>query len=266
MSLKKLLFVGAIVGAGFFVFKGTKFFGYAKQEVTNLTEWIDSNIPPEKEIARLRKEVLGLDKDIKSVGAALAKETVEVRYLKEESDKLRAQVKADHEKILAKGDEISNATEKVKFGGRMISATEAKERLRTDVQRHLTNKKTLQAMEMSLDAREKVRDGLERQLDELKKKRIELGSEIDTIEAEFTMLKYKQMESKYQFDDTRLSKIKASLAELKKKHDIQVEQLKLSPRMSDEAPSVDGQTVDEILAPLTGSDVRTGGEKISKAK
>lgn len=250
--LKKLLIVGAVIGAVAFVAKGTKLAGHAKNEVASLVEWAESNIAPEKEIARLRKDVSALDKDIKNVGAALAKETVEVKYLKEDADKLRTQVSADNEKILARGQAIEDATEKVKFGGRMVSATEAKEILRADVQRQVARKKTLTSMETSISAREKVKDALERQLDELKKKKIELAAEIDTIEAEFNMLKYKQMESKYSFDDSRLSRIKESIQSLRKRHDIAVAEMNLAPIVRDEQPSVDGQTVDEILAPLSG--------------
>lgn len=262
--LKKLLIVGAVIGAVAFVAKGTKIAGHARNEVASLVEWAESNIPPEKEIARLRKDVSALDKDIKNVGAALAKETVEVKYLKEDAGKLRTQVSAEHEKIVARGQVISDASEKVKFGGRTISATEAKELLRADVQRHVSKKKSLDAMEQSITAREKVKDALERQLDELKKKKIELAAEIDTIEAEFNMLKYQQMESKYSFDDSRLSRIKESIQNLKKRHDIAVETMKIAPHVREDLPSVDGQTVDEILAPLTGEKTEKSGEKISQ--
>ena len=258
MSFKKLFLVGAIVGVGVFALKGTKMFGHAKQEVTSLVEWVESSlVTPEKEIARLRKEVSALDKDIRNVGAALAKETVEVKYLREDSGKMKGQVTTEHEKIVARSEVISAATEKVAFGSRMISATEAKEKLNADVQRQLSRKKTLDAMETSLVAREKVKEALERQLEELKKKKIELSADIDTIEAEFNMLKYKQMESKYSFDNSRLSKIKESIKDLRLKHDIAIEEMKLEPTIRTESPSVDTLTVDEIIAPLMG-------EKVSK--
>ena len=144
MSFKKLILVGAVVGVGVFALKGTKMFGHAKQEVTSLVEWAESSlVTPEKEISRLRKEVSALDKDIRNVGAALAKETVEVKYLREDSGKMKGLVTTEHEKIVARSEVISAATEKVAFGSRMISPTEAKEKLNADVQRQLSRKKTL---------------------------------------------------------------------------------------------------------------------------
>lgn len=265
MSIKKLLLVGVVVGAGVFAFRHTKIASHAKSEVSNLVEWVESNVPPEKEIARLRKDVSALDKDIKNVGAALAKETVEVKYLREDAGKLKAQVGTEHDKIVARGQVISDATEKVAHGSRMISATEAKELLNGDVTRHLSRKKALAAMETSLGAKEKVKETLERQLDELKKKKIELAAEIDTIESEFNVLKLQQMESKYSFDDSRLSKIKKSLQELKKKHDIAVAELNLAPVINAENPSADTMSVDEILGRLGGDQAEKKAEgKISK--
>jgi DNA repair exonuclease SbcCD ATPase subunit len=264
--IKKMLLVGAIVGCGFIALKGTKYAGLAKNEFSSLTEWVESKIPAEKEIARLRKEVSALDKDIKNVGALLAKETVEVKYMKEDAEKLRTQVATEKEKLQVRADAISDATEKVKLGGRMVSATEAKEALRNDVQRVVGRKNSLDAMEKSISAKERVRESLERQLDELKKKKIELSADIDTVEAQFQMLKVQQMESKYQFDDSRLANIKASLLELRKKHDMTVEELKLAPVVrGDDQPSVDTLSVDEIMEKLNGTDANgTSGGKVSK--
>jgi peptidoglycan hydrolase CwlO-like protein len=251
--LKKMLLVGAIVGAGFATLKGTKVFSHAKSEFSSLTEWVESKIPPEKEIARLRKEVSALDKDIKNVGALLAKETVEVKYMKEDADKLRSQVATEKERLQVRADTLSDATEKVKLGGRMVSPAEAKEALLADVQRAVGRKNSLAAMETSIAAKERVRESLERQLDELKKKKVEMAAEIDTVEAQFQMLKVQQMESKYQFDGTRLAGIKASLLELRKKHDMTVEELKLAPVVrSEEGGNAETMSIDEIMQKLNG--------------
>lgn len=251
--LKKMLLVGAIVGVGFATLKGTRVLSHAKSEFSELTEWVESKIPPEKEIARLRKEVSALDKDIKNVGALLAKETVEVKYMKEDAEKLRSQVATEKERLQVRADALSDATEKVKLGGRMVSPAEAKEALLADVQRAVGRKNSVAAMETSIAAKERVRESLERQLDELKKKKVEMAAEIDTVEAQFQMLKVQQMESKYQFDGTRLAGIKASLLELRKKHDMTVEELKLAPVVrSEERGNAETMSVDEIMQKLNG--------------
>lgn len=264
--LKKILLVGAIIGVGVAAVKFTKFGGYARSEFSSLAEWVESKIPPEKEIARLRKEVSALDKDIKNVGALLAKETVDVKYMKEDAEKLRGQVATEKERLQVRAEAISDATEKVKLGGRMVSPTEAKDALLADVQRAVGRKNSLAAMETSIAAKERVRESLERQLDELKKKKVEMAAEIDTVEAQFQMLKVQQMESKYQFDDSRLAGIKASLLELRKKHDMTVEELKLAPVVrGEESATAEKMSVDEIMEKLNGNESGTKSDgKVSK--
>jgi hypothetical protein len=69
---KKLLLVAVIGVAAFAALRGTKFFGLAKQEIADAQTWLDSQIPVEKEIARLKKEVSALDKDRAKVADLLA--------------------------------------------------------------------------------------------------------------------------------------------------------------------------------------------------
>ena len=70
--IKKLLLVAVIGVAAFAALRGTKFFGLAKQEIAVAQTWLDSQVPVEKEIQRLRKEVVNLDKDRGKVGDLLA--------------------------------------------------------------------------------------------------------------------------------------------------------------------------------------------------
>jgi chromosome segregation ATPase len=252
---KKLLIAAVVVGAAVLVFKGTRLAGYAKEEIASLKHWVESKVPPEREIARLRKEVAALDKDIDAVKGKLAREIVECRYIKEDADKLRTRVDAEQARLIEVGDQIKAATEQVKYGTRTVNAALAKEMLKADVQRHMTSKKNLEGMEAGLASREKIKAILEAQLEELKAKKFELASAVDAAEVELKDLQLKQMESKYQFDDTRLAGIKESLRELQKNIAIKREELKMGPPAADlSAPttgSVSGDTVDEILAPLT---------------
>ena len=243
------------MGAAVLVFKGTRLAGYAKEEIASLRSWVESKVPPEKQIAHLRKEVANLDKDIDAVKGKLAREIVECRYIKEDADKLRTRVDAEQARLIEVGDQIKAATEQVKYGTRTVNAALAKEMLKTDVQRHMTSKKNLEGMEAGLASREKIKAILEAQLEELKAKKFELASAVDAAEVELKDLQLKQMESKYQFDNTRLAGIKESLRDLRMKLDVEREKLKLAPvgleNASPTTGTVSGDTVDDILAPLT---------------
>jgi seryl-tRNA synthetase len=248
---KKLLLVAVIGVAAFAALRGTKFFGLAKQEIADAQSWLDNQIPVEKEIARLEKEVGGLDKDRSKVADLLAKEIVEVRYLRESTDELRVAVGGEDERLRQAADDIKKATQQVKYGRSMVSIPEAKEMLRGDVARQVARKNSLDVQEKTLTARERNREYLEKQLDTLQRQKNELATQIEAFKSEYKALQLAQMESKYQTDSTRLAGIKDSLRELKKKLEIEREKLKLAPRVAEETTAVStSQSVDDIIAPL----------------
>lgn len=259
---KKLLLVAVIGVAAFAALRGTKFFGYAKHEIESAKNWMEDQIPVEKEIARLRKEVSSIEKDRGKVANELAKEIVEVRYLREDVDKMRAEVKDEGDRLHAKAQEIKDATTQVKYGRLLVSVAEAKERLRADVAQHLVRKTTLKNQEQALAMRERTKESLEKQLDTLKRQKDELAVQIDAFEAEYRSLQLEQMQSKYQTDSTRLAGIKESIRNLKKNLEVEREKLNLAPRVMEESPTVSatGQSVDDIMAPLDGKKT----DKVSK--
>jgi len=263
---KKLLLVAVLGVAAFAALRGTKFFGYAKQEIESARTWVEDQVPVEKEIARLRREVTSLEKDRAKVADLLAKEIVDVRYLREDVESLRAVVKREDDELRERGaqlkSEVKAPNAKVKYGRSFVTAAEAKEMLKADVARHVVKTTSLHNQEKALAMREQNKETLEKQLDTLKRQKDDLTTQIDAFEANFRALQLEQMQSKYQTDSTRLAEIKDSLRNLQKKLDVERVKLNLTPRVQEEAPagSASAESVDEILAPLDGKK----GEKVSK--
>lgn len=254
--MKKLILVAVIGILAVSAAKGTKWFSHIRSELAGAKEWADSKIPPEKEILRLRNEVKLLDKDILTVVNQLAHERVECGELKQKVADLQARQVTDKDTLQARATAIKAAEEKaetyVDFGSRKIRLVAAKHDLEDGVKRFTSNQKSLETMQLTLDSRERIRDGLEKQLETLKNKKSELSSGIDALEAELTNLKLQQMENKYQTDDTRLAKIKESMRELRKKLDVEREKLNLMPAALDAPASTSAaKSVDDIMAPLT---------------
>src|SRR5262249_11034842 len=172
--------------------KGSKRGSYIRSEIEALKAKCESNIPPEKELARLRNEIKQLDKDILGVVNQLAKERVEVNQLKERITELQAQQSKDKELLQARASSIRNATEQVTFGDRKLSIPAAKAELEDGVKRFTANQKALESMEVTYSSRDKVRGALEGQLDTLKAQKGELAAAADALEADLNMLKLQQ--------------------------------------------------------------------------
>lgn len=257
---KKLILAGVIAAVAVAGLRSTSFFGYAKQELTDAREWVEDQVPVQKKIEQMRKDVANLDRDVETVKDGLAREIVEVRDLTTTVGKLRASVETEHKGLVQRGVELKSATEYVSFGRSMIPVAEAKNMLEQDVRTHVARKQQLDSLEKTLAHRERIKETLEKQLDSMKKQKLELKSEIDAVEAEYKALQLQQMESKYQSDDTRLARVKESLSSLRKKLDIEKEKLKLAPRVYEpETPGI-SKTVDEILAPLSKPTSTTIGQ------
>jgi chromosome segregation ATPase len=258
--IKKMVILGVIGFVAVTALGGTRLASFVRSEIREARERAESNIPPEKEISRLRSELKLLDKDIMSVVNQLAKERVEVKELQEKVETVAAKQSKDKELLTGRANAIKSAeaavngegTQHVVFGNRKLSLDAAKAELEEGVKRYAANQKSLESMEATVAVRVKNRDILEKQLETLKNQKTELAVAIDAMESELIALKLQQMESKYQTDDTRLAKIKEDLRKLKTKLDVEREKLKLMPTAFDAPASsvTSSKSVDDIMAPL----------------
>ena len=253
--IKKLVIWGIVGVVGWNAVKNTKFASHVRTEISSMRKAVDDNTSPEKDLARIKTDVKLLDIEIQKQIKPLAAETVRVKELKEQVSDLRAKQSQTKEILQSRAAAIKSATEQVTFGERTLSVTTAKGELEEGVKRYTSHQKSLESMELTLASRERIKDGLEKQLDALKTQKFELAAAVDALEAEVTLLKLQQIESQYPTDNTRLARVKESIRELKTKVAVHREELKLMPAAFD-APATaaaTAKTVDDIMAPLSGA-------------
>jgi chromosome segregation ATPase len=261
--LKKMVLLAVVGFVAVTALAGTKIGSYIRSEISEARKAAEDNIPPEKEVARLRSELKMLDKDMMAVVNQLAKERVEVNQLQDKVTEVAGKQEGAKALLKDRAAAIKNAEANAKkdspltvtFGTRKLSVDAAKEELSEGVKRFEANQRTLATLEQTLAVRTRVRDTLEKQLETLKNQKTELATAIDGLEAEINAVKLQQMESKYQTDDTRLAKIKDDMRKLKTRLDVEREKLKLMPAALEPTtpPASSNKSVDEIIAPLNGN-------------
>ena len=255
MKLKKILLVAGAVGLGVVMWKSSN--GVVKSlrhDAQAAITWVETKVPMEKRFDQLRREAQSIDGEMEKVKNDLAREIVEVRDLTNRTAELRAAVEKNAATLTARGQAITDATEKVKYGTRTFSKADALTELQKDVNGYARNKQRLALMETTLTHRETIKETLAKTLDSMKTKKAEVLAAIDEVEADYKQMQLTAVESKYQMDDTKLAEIKKSLRELKKSVEIEKEKQNLTPRVLEEAPaSAPAKTVKEILAPVTGT-------------
>jgi len=219
--LKKLILVGVVAALAGVGLRGTKMLGYAKTEVATIHEWADDQISVADKINTMRREVGGLDREVERVRDELAKEIVDVRDLTADVNARRVQLDTERKGLIARGEELSDKTEKVSIGRLVVSAAEAKDMLQRDVTLFQKKKQQLDSLEQTLGHRERIKETLAKQLDGMSRQKQQLKAEIDAVEAEYKAVQLAQIESKHQRDDTKLSNVKESLAAMRKKLDVE---------------------------------------------
>ena len=255
MKLTKILLVAGAVGLGVVAWKSShSAVKSMRHEVQAVATWADKKVSMETRFEQLRRDANSIDGETDKVMNDLAREIVEVRDLTARTAELRAAVEKNAATLTARGQAITDATEKVKYGSRTVSKADALTQLEKDVAVYKRDKSRLGDLEKTLGHRESIKETLSKTLDTMRSKKAEVLAAIDEVEADYKQTRLLAVESKYQMDDSKLAQIKESLRDLKKSVAVEKELQNLAPRVLEESPaSAPAKTVKEILAPVTGA-------------
>jgi peptidoglycan hydrolase CwlO-like protein len=253
---KKVAIVGAAGLLTAAVLTQTKVGNYVCHQFNRADQYLESKIPPEEEVRRIKAEVASLDKDIDKARGSVAEERWAAKDTKGKVEEKRTQVENSRQAVEARGKMMKEASSgtRVKWDGRDIGYDRAKELLQSQVTAHKNLEKELKALETMFAVRERTRDLAEQHLQVLVSQKSELEAAVIELEADIKVARIEQVQSKYQNDGTRMAEVKESLANLRKRIEVQREKLALAKQYDKSA--VENKSVDEILAELDSKDVK----------
>jgi len=271
--LKKMVILGVIGFVAVSALGGTKLASYIRSEIREARERAEANIPPEKELARLRSEIKELDRDIVKTIGQLAEQNVAVENLKTKNAEIAKNQEATLKSLKLRGEALKtreealkNAQGHVTFGNRTVNIADAtkeldadKKALEQDANSYKATQKLLETQQATLANRTKVRDSVKQNLEAMQAQKGELTVAVEELAAQLEALKAEQTRSKYQTDDTRLAKIKEDIRNLKTKLDVEKEKNRLMQGGANPAvKSESTKSVDDILGSL---EAKPEGEK-----
>ncbi|HEX4607463.1 MAG TPA: hypothetical protein VH092_04585 [Urbifossiella sp.] len=258
--IKKLILMAVVGGVAVAALKGTRVGSYVRSEVRSIRESVEEQVPPEREIARLRTEVRNLDQDHRKVVKQLAQilsDQAETQLRVAELEKRKGEVS---EVMRARETAVRAAEAKAKagevnvsvaLGDQTVSLAAGRARLKDSVQTYVDIDQTLTRTRTKLASQGRVAEQLEKQRAAFGRLKADLDAAIDSLEEEVQAMNLQQMESRYQTDGTRSAQIKESIARAKKRLDVQRRELALLQN-PDGRPAGASETVDEIMAPVAG--------------
>lgn len=259
--IKKLILMAVVGGIAVAALKGTRVGSMVRSEVRSIRETVEDEIPPEREISRLRAEIRNLDQDHIKVVKQLARlqsdqadSRQKVADLERRKGEVAEVMRARETAVRAAEAKVSagEVNVSVVLGDQTVSLEDGRVRLKNSVQTYMDLVQNLKQVRAKLGSQGRIVEQLERQRAAFGRMKADLDAAVDALEEEVQALKLQQMESRYQTDGTRAAEIKESIARAKKRLDVQRRELALLQNV-DGRPSGASETVDEIMAPLNGA-------------
>jgi chromosome segregation ATPase len=212
----KKIAVGALAAAALLVvLQFTKLGSYGRTAWTGVKNAAARQVPVEFEIETVKQQVEQLVPDMKRNLSIIAEATVEVENLEEEVTTIQAKLQEQKGRILAMTRDLESGVQPIVYDGREFTRDRVAERLARDLNSYKRCETELRAKEQLLEAKRRSLETAREQLAAMKDQKRELEIQIAQLEADLKTLRLKQTQSQFALDDSRLSEIKASLAEIR---------------------------------------------------
>jgi chromosome segregation ATPase len=214
-ALWTLAVATGLIGAGYFLGYGS----HIRTAYRQVRESLKAQISPEFEIARIRNEINGLDKDLSDNFDRLATETVQVRRLKDNIGEMQGRL--DKQKTVVKklADDLHSGNKRVVYGGVEYTTDELRDTLAREFDAYKTAEAALKAKKDELKFRQQSLDAGRTKIDAMRSAKETLGTELAKIELEYKQYQASQTQSQFQVDDSRLANIKNSMKDLRDRVD-----------------------------------------------
>jgi len=220
---KKIGIAALAVVAGLFILNNTRLGSYGWTAYSKAKKSVKAQVPLEFELERVRQQVALLMPDMKQNLSKVAEEIVSIENMKEEVVVIKTNLNKQKEKVRVMTDELKSGNERVSFEGRTCSRTRLAEKLAADLRSCQVCEDELNVKEQMLENRERALESERAKLASMRQQRQELEVRISKLEADLKAIRLAQTKSKFQIDDSRLSQIKQSLADIQQR--LRVEQV-----------------------------------------
>jgi len=210
--LKKIAFAAVAVVAGLFILNSTHMGSYARTAWHKAKRAAKCQVPLEFQLESARNEIAQLIPDMNEHIDVIARETQAVNRLRDDITLTKANLTEQKKILLAMKDDLKKGDVKIVYGW---SADRVSQKLARDLASCQRCEKELESREKMLEAKETALNAARDQLGSMKSEKAKLEVLVTTMEAELKTLRLAQTRSQFHLDDSRLSRIKATLADIR---------------------------------------------------
>ncbi|WP_437206679.1 hypothetical protein [Planctomicrobium sp. SH664] len=217
-KVAKGAFATAVLGGLIF---GKDLFSYTRAGVMSARDKIRAEVPIEFEIERARRDVERLLPEVRRSMHVIAEEQVAVAQLKEGINRREESLAKQEEAILSLTADLKQKDSKLIYAGRRYQPHEVEKDLAERFNRYKIAEDTVKREQQLLSAKEAAlkanRDTLEGMLSQKK----DLEVQLERLEARLRTIAARKQIQGLEIDDSHLSRVKALIAKIENRLDVE---------------------------------------------
>jgi len=218
--VKKGLLAAALTAGALYVAFGTSAPSYVRTAFHKVRHNAKDAVPVQFEIDRAREEIDRLERPIRENMEVYYRTQVDVEHLDQEVATVQANLASETRALLALRDGVKAGTLRT-VGNVTYSADE----VRDELSRRLDHVKNVKAMlaekEATVKAKRKIMDAAYKQMVTMNAQKKELMAKVDAIEARLKLIEATNQTNEFNFDNSALNRVKASVTDLEKRLEVQ---------------------------------------------
>lgn len=219
MIKKTIVGLAVALMVGLFCF-GRDLVSYVRTSTGYLKEAVNDAVPTEFQIQRARGMIKDLIPEIRKNMHIIAKEEAEVERLGQQIADAQANLAKDKDEMLRLKADLTSGKDTFQYGGRTYTASQVRTNLANRFERYKTAEATLASLREIQKARQKSLDAAREKLDAMMAAKRQLAVEVENLEARLQMVAASQAAVNYNFDDSKLGRVKELVADLKTRLDV----------------------------------------------
>jgi len=214
---KKVLIAAVAVVVALVVINFTRLGSHIRLWKKQAVVYIQSQVPPEQEIARLEMELKDLEKTDAQHYHKVAVQRVETKEYEKQVDSLRDKVSADEKRILALETSLASKGELVTYESKQFSRDALTNEVRLAARSFQIEEAQLKAMDQTLKAKKDSLSINENKLANLKLARANMHKDLAELRAALETERQAAAAEKDTLDDASYTQTRGALNEIAKK-------------------------------------------------
>lgn len=233
---KRILLGGLVVVGASVLFFHTGLASYVKSSSRMIKSAVEDAIPVEFEIQRARDMLEDLIPEMRANLRLVAAEEVDVAHLEGEIAREADAIEKEARKLQTLREELRTDMASYPISGRTYTREEVVEELARRFEHLKTAELLLDGKKELLRNRQRSLDAAVQKLENTRRARLELASQIEALEAQFRLIQAQSTESEFHLDETKLARTQKVIGQLKKRLEVAQKELAWEARFVENIP------------------------------